>query len=256
MTHARFVSAVLSSVLIVFFACSAAAQCDPAIGHVTFTSPGAGATVTAPINVLAGATSSCRLTSIQIYLDGILQWTQYRQNILHVSLSAAIGRHTLQVKGWNAAGKSFTSDHVVYVKSVLADKCQSPFNLDNSVWPCKPLEYAVNDSPAWIEAKVRSDTAPLLHTNIVVNGALWAIADGDAASHPAADFMLPPGLYYADIASSNTAGVAMHNPVTFTVRSQVACQAPVVSVMDPTPDNGHPLAARGASSGFPAGRAT
>jgi hypothetical protein len=241
MAQTRFVSAALSFVFMTFFSCTAAAQCAPAIGSVALNLPVAGATVTAPIDVLAVASSSCRLTAIQVYLDGVLQWTQYRQTAIHMSLPAAVGRHTLQVKAWNAAGKSFTANHVVYVNAVLADTCQSSFDLDNYVWPCKPLEYAVLDAPVWIEAKVRSDTARLRETRITVNGELWARAVGDAASHPAAHFMLSPGLYYADIASSNTAGAAMHNAVSFIVRSQVACQAPVVSVMEPTANDGHPL---------------
>jgi hypothetical protein len=241
MPQSQFVSTLLSLVFMTFLTCGARAQCDPANGHATLNLPAAGATVTAPIEVFAVVNASCRLTAIQVYVDGVVQWTQYRQTAVHLMLPATQGKHHLQVKGWNAAGTSFTADSVVFVSAVLADNCQSPFAFDNFVFPCKPLELASEDSAVWIAANVRSDTARLRETRITVNGQLWGRAFNGTATRPAAQFMLSPGLYAADIASSNTSGAEMHNGVNFIVRSQVACQPPVVSVLRPTADDGHPL---------------
>jgi hypothetical protein len=240
MARLRFLS-LLTLVLITLFTGGASAACDPANGRIALILPAAATTVTAPIDVLAVAASSCSITAIQVYLDGVLQWTQYKQTAVHVMLPAAVGKHLLVAKVWNSAGRSFTADGVAFVSSVRGDDCQSPFAFDNFVWVCKPRQTLPTDSPVLLQARVRSDTASLRETRITFNDELWARAFDAAAGLPMAHFMLPPALYLIDVTSSNTAGAEMHNGAGVTVRSQVACQVPVVTLLYPKPSAGGPL---------------
>jgi hypothetical protein len=232
---------LLTFAFIALFTLGAGAACDPADSRIALNLPTASTTIAAPIDVLAIAASSCSITSIQVYLDGVLQWSQYRQTAVHVMLPAAIGKHLVVVKVWNSAGRSSMADAIVNVSNVHEDECQSPFPFDNFVWVCEPRVTLPTDSPVFLLGKVRSDTAPLRETRITFNGELWARAFGAAASRPMAHFMLPPALYMIDVASSNTAGTEMHNGGGVTVRSQVACQAPVVTLLYPKPSAGGPL---------------
>jgi hypothetical protein len=231
----RSVYILLVFLLISLCSLSAVAQCDPNAGRVSLNLPASGSTITAPVEVIATGTASCAITSMQVYVDGILQWTQYGQPAMHLMVPAILGRHTLEVKGWTAKGKSFSASEVVYVSSLRPEVCKSSFDLDNYVWPCAPQSTSPIDSPVWISGIVRSDTSPLVETDITVNGKLTAQAFGATAYRPNAQFVFSPGMYSADISSSNLAGATMHNPAGFIVRSQVACQAPVISVMRPTP---------------------
>jgi hypothetical protein len=231
----RFVFVFFALFLIALCTVSAFAQCNTTIGQVTINLPAAGSTVTGPVEVSATATAACHITSMQVYIDGMLQWTQYDQASLHLMVPAILGRHTLEVKSWTAVGKSFAKSEVVYVSALQPELCKSSFDLDNYVWPCGPKSVTPIDSPVWISGIVRSDTSPLVETDITVNGKLLAQAFGATASRPNAQFVFGPGLYSADISSSNLAGAKMHNGAGFIVRSQVACQAPVLSVMQPEP---------------------
>jgi hypothetical protein len=129
----RSVYILLVFLLISLCSLSAVAQCDPNAGRVSLNLPASGSTITAPVEVIATGTASCAITSMQVYVDGILQWTQYGQPAMHLMVPAILGRHTLEVKGWTAKGKSFAASEVVYVSSLRPEVCKSSFDLDNYV---------------------------------------------------------------------------------------------------------------------------
>ncbi len=80
---------------------------------VTICTPTNGATVTSPVNVVAGTTDSHTVTKMTIYLDGVAAYT-VQANQLNTNLTiSSTGSHRLAVQAWDNAGQVFKS--VIYV---------------------------------------------------------------------------------------------------------------------------------------------
>src|SRR4051812_37264535 len=75
-------------------------------GTLTLSSPASGATVTAPVHVVASASSSSTVTAIKIYLDGSSVYSKSASSI-DTTISASSGSHQITVKGWDKTGASF-----------------------------------------------------------------------------------------------------------------------------------------------------
>jgi PKD repeat protein len=74
--------------------------------EVVVSSPANGASVTSPVHVVASGFSGNPVTTMQIYLDSALAYSINSPN-LDTTLTMAGGAHTLVVKGWDTAGRSF-----------------------------------------------------------------------------------------------------------------------------------------------------
>jgi PKD repeat protein len=74
--------------------------------EVVVSSPANGASVTSPVHVVASGFSGNPVTTMQIYLDSSLAYSINSPN-LDTTLTMASGAHTLVVKGWDLAGRSF-----------------------------------------------------------------------------------------------------------------------------------------------------
>src|SRR5436853_543752 len=95
----------------VLTACLLAAGSSPLWGSCTLSAvdpsttictPANGATVTAPIHVVAGATDSQSMRALQIYLDGVKVY-EIAANSLDTNVNATDGTHRLTVQGIDAA---------------------------------------------------------------------------------------------------------------------------------------------------------
>ncbi|HEY3928774.1 MAG TPA: alkaline phosphatase family protein [Candidatus Koribacter sp.] len=83
---------------------------------VTICSPANGATVTSPVNVVAGATDSNTVSYLQIYLDHVKVY-QVSGKSMNTSLSMSTGTHRLTVQAKDSTGKVFNSTVNITVSS-------------------------------------------------------------------------------------------------------------------------------------------
>ncbi|HWR35301.1 MAG TPA: Ig-like domain-containing protein [Clostridia bacterium] len=107
----HFPSLRLSSLAVVFTLTAAALA---SAGTVTISSPASNSSVTAPIRVVASASSSRSITAIKIYLDGNGVYTIKSTSKIDTKISASVGSHRITVKAWDSSGASFSSS--VYAK--------------------------------------------------------------------------------------------------------------------------------------------
>lgn len=74
--------------------------------EVVVASPASGASISSPVHVTATGFSGFPVVSMQIYLDGKLNFTVGLAN-LDTNVNIAPGAHSLAVKGWDSSGRSF-----------------------------------------------------------------------------------------------------------------------------------------------------
>jgi len=75
-------------------------------GAVTISSPANGATVTSPVRVVASASSSNTITSMQIYVDNVSVYGN-SSNKIDTQLSMAARSHTVVVQAWDSTSAVF-----------------------------------------------------------------------------------------------------------------------------------------------------
>ena len=84
---------------------------------VTICNPLANSTITSPVQIVAGTTSSSKVSYMQIYLDGALKQTFTGATSINQSLAMTTGSHRITVLAKNAAGTIFKSTVNVTVGS-------------------------------------------------------------------------------------------------------------------------------------------
>ena len=89
-------------------------QTDPS---VTICAPANGATVTSPVNVVAGTHSSKTVSSIWVYLDTNSTPSYKASGVtsINTNITVPTGTHKIIVKAWNSAGTLFESSVTVTV---------------------------------------------------------------------------------------------------------------------------------------------
>ena len=75
--------------------------------EVIVSSPDNGALTISPVQVVATGFSGFPVTTMQIYVDGVLAYNVGSAN-LNASISGAPGSHQLVIKGWDNSGRNFT----------------------------------------------------------------------------------------------------------------------------------------------------
>jgi hypothetical protein len=97
-------------------------------GTMTMSSPTAGATVTAPIHVVATAKSSYKINAIKIYLDGTSVYSKTSTASIDTNISSSSGSHRITTKAWDSSGAVFSSTNTVNVSgsSVVPAPTPSP----------------------------------------------------------------------------------------------------------------------------------
>lgn len=87
--------------------------------EVIVTSPGDGAITISPVQVVATGFSGFPVTAMQIYLDGVLDYT-VGASTLNASLKINPGSHALVVKGWDNSGRSFMKSLTITIDQPTA----------------------------------------------------------------------------------------------------------------------------------------
>src|SRR5437867_13265199 len=100
----------LSSILVLGFTHNAEALCplSQVNPSVTVCTPTPNALVQSMVHVVAGSTDSNPVTSMQVYVDGVLKQT-FKASTVDTFVTLPVGNHTITVKGWDAT-RSFKSD--------------------------------------------------------------------------------------------------------------------------------------------------
>jgi phospholipase C len=134
---------------------TAHAQCtlNTASPSVTICTPTNGATVTSPVNIVAGTTDNASTVSfVQIYVDGIKQY-QVSGGQLNTSLAMATGTHRVTVQAQDAAGTIFKSTINITVGTGSGGSGPCTLSTTNpSVTICAPANNATVTSPVNVVA--------------------------------------------------------------------------------------------------------
>lgn len=83
-------------------------------GTMSMSAPLNGATVTAPIHVVAKASTSASILAYKVYLDGVVVYTK-TSGPIDTYLSASSGTHRITAKAWDSAGAILSSSATVTV---------------------------------------------------------------------------------------------------------------------------------------------
>lgn len=87
--------------------------------EVIVTSPSNGAIIISPVQVVASGFSGFPVNSMQIYLDGVLDYS-VSGAALNASINVTPGSHALVVKGWDTSGRSFMKSLSVTIDQPIA----------------------------------------------------------------------------------------------------------------------------------------
>ncbi len=124
---------------------------------ITICTPNDGATVTSPVNIVAGATDkTSKVTAMKIYVDNM---SAYQANAaeLNATISMTQGSHSVTVQAWDAAGAIFKKTITITVGTSSPPPCALS-TVERSVTVCKPANGAIVTSPVNIVAGT-TDTA-------------------------------------------------------------------------------------------------
>ncbi len=108
----------LAAMLLVFVPQQLQASCtlNPQNQTVTICSPANGASVTSPVNVVAGTTDSNKVTLLQIYVDGVKGY-EVASNQLNTNVTMTNGTHRLTVQAQDSTKAIFKSTISITVGS-------------------------------------------------------------------------------------------------------------------------------------------
>lgn len=136
---------------------------------VTICSPSNNATVSSPVNVVAGTTDTNSVKYMQIYVDGTKVYQVYA-NQLNTSLSMSSGTHRVTVQASDSAGQTFKQ--TIYVTVSSGGGSSSPCTLSStnpSVTICQPANNATVTSPFTVVAGT-TDSNKVTAMKIYVDG--------------------------------------------------------------------------------------
>ena len=125
----------------------AAAQCtlNPADHTVTICSPASGSTVASPVHVVAGTTSSTKITGMWVYLDGTAVFHS-STNSVDTHIQIANGAHTILIKAWDSTGFISRASVSFNVGSTSTGPCTLS-SVSPSVTICTPAAGSTVSSP-------------------------------------------------------------------------------------------------------------
>ena len=158
----RFSPSLVAALLLVVIwsATPAQAQCtlNSTNPSVTICSPANGATVTSPVQVIAGTTDSSTVTLMQVYVDGVKVY-EVHGNTLSTSLSVATGTHRLTVQAYDSSNRVFNTPINITVSNGGPPPPPPPpppgctlNTMNQTVTICAPANGATVASPVQITA--------------------------------------------------------------------------------------------------------
>ncbi|HWR36541.1 MAG TPA: Ig-like domain-containing protein [Clostridia bacterium] len=132
---------------------------------VTICTPANNATVTSPVRVVAGTTSSKGVDYVQVYVDGVKQYTAYSP-MLDTNITMASGTRKLTVQAKDDAGVIFK--RTIYVNAGSSTTTCTA-STASSVNICTPANNAAISNPVHIAAAARS-TNSISYLQVYVDG--------------------------------------------------------------------------------------
>src|SRR6478609_887947 len=115
-------------------------------GAVTISSPANGATVTSPVRVVASASSSNTITSMQIYVDNVSVYGS-SSNRIDTSISLAAGSHTVVVQAWDSTSAVFKAQVGITVTVPAGVTVSTPRNGATAGSPVHVVASASSGNP-------------------------------------------------------------------------------------------------------------
>jgi hypothetical protein len=140
---------------------------NPTDPSVTICTPKNGASVTSPMNVVAGTNSSSPIVALSVWLDGSKVFST-GQSLLNTSVAAAPGNHLLAVQGQNGAKQTFTQ--TISVTAPGGVTCQ-PLATVPSENICTPVNNATVSSPIMVQSAARMANA-IKYSQIWLDGVM------------------------------------------------------------------------------------
>ena len=177
----------------------------PSTAGVNLCSPAAGATVAAPLPVLATATSSSTVSRMELWLDGVKQY-QVAGNKLDTSVSPSAGSHRVAVLAINSVGNTLSQ-----AVNVTVSVCGIPSAVGVKI--CFPTDGTTVASPVAVAAAALS-TSPVQSLGIWVDGVkVYSVA----ANTLSTSLTLASGSHRITVLARDTAGVTQQRSVNITV---------------------------------------
>lgn len=218
---------------------AAAAQCalNPTDHTVTICTPTAGSTQQSPVHVVAGSTSSTRITAMWVYVDnaGVYNTTAAQ---VDTYIQMTNGTHTVLVKSWDSTGRISQSSVTFSVGAASTAPCTLS-TVSPSVTICTPANGATVTSPFRVYAGTTSSKR--------VTG-MWAYIDGKGVASSQTNFIdaqltATAGTHQLRVRAWDSSGAYFDSINNFTVGSGTpppppACTAsttsPSVTICTPT----------------------
>ena len=210
---------------------SASASVAVKAPEVIVSSPANGASLASPVHVVASGFSGNPVTAMQIYLDSTLVYKVNAPN-LDAAITVASGVHTLVVKGWDTAGRSFSKSLSVTITN------QPPVAV-----------LSLSSSSILVGASITASTAGSSDPDGTI--AATSIDFGDGSSMAAASGShqyTVAGSYTVKATVKDNLGATSTKSVTLTVKPRsVAITSPTFT----STTNSSVRATGAASSGYP-----
>jgi len=178
---------------------------------VTICTPTNGASVTSPINVVAGTNSSSPIVSLSVWLDGGKVFST-GQSLFNTSVAAAPGNHLLAVQGQNGAKQTFTQ--TINVIAAGTATCQ-PLTTVPSENICAPVNNATVSSPIAVQSAAKMANA-VKYSQIWLDGVMkYQVASASINT----SLSTTAGTHRLTVQSADTTNVVTKQTIYVTVPS-------------------------------------
>lgn len=179
---------------------------------VTICAPANGSTVTSPVTVSAGATSSKTVQFMQVYLDGVVQTTIYAK-IVNLQLAPSAGQHRLTVQMMDSAG--VLTKNTIYFTVGTGTSGNTG---GTAVAIGTPTNNAIVSSPVHVSASVTSDKS-ISYTQVYLDGVAKYTVYSKSVE---VDIAASAGTHRLTVQAKDSAGTITKSTINFTVGATVA----------------------------------
>ena len=175
---------------------------------VTICNPLANSTVTSPVQIVAGTTSSSKVSFMQIYVDGVQKGTFYSTSI-NQSVAMTSGSHRITVQAKNAAGVTFKSS----VTATVGSSTPTP----TSVSIASPANNATVNSPITVTASATpASGATISSMAVLLDGTQVFTANSSSVN---TSVTANPGTHTITVQATDSTSAVTSKSVTVTVPS-------------------------------------
>jgi hypothetical protein len=185
---------------------------------VTICNPLPNSTVTSPVQVVAGTTSSSKVSFMQIYVDGVQKGTFYSTSISQ-SVAMTSGSHRITVQAKNAAGVTFKSS----VTATVGSSTPTP----TSVTITSPANNATVNSPVTVSANATPATGASITSMVVLLDGTQVFTT--ASSSVNTSVTANPGTHTLTVQATDSTSTVTSKSVSFTVPSPTATSVTITS---------------------------